>query len=99
MSDPAILAEQQNDPTFDDIDIGPIEETAAGVIMRGWREMVWRNAEQLALAKTPAQKRIAQQTIEYYAATQAQLIRQGFRASPLRTAKRDAWCAVHGLDG
>ena len=41
------------DPTFDDIDIGPVEETAAGVIMRGWREIVWRNAEQLALAKTP----------------------------------------------
>ena len=84
------------DPTFDDIDIGPVEETAAGVIMRGWREIVWRNAEQLALAKTPLQRRIAEQTIEYYAATQAQLIRKGFPSSPSRTAKRDAWCAVHG---
>jgi hypothetical protein len=64
--------------------------------MRGWREIVWRNAEQLALAKTPAQRRIAEQTIEYYAATQAQLIRKGFSASDTYSAKRDAWCAVHG---
>ena len=81
------------DPTFDDIDIGPVEETLAGAIMRGWREIVWRNAEQLALAKTPAQRRIAEQTIEHYAATQAQMIRQGFSANP---AQRDAWCAIHG---
>ena len=82
------------DPTFDDIDVGPVEETVAGVIMRGWREMVWRNAEQLALAKTPGQRRIAEQTIEYYAATQAQLIRKGFSSSS--SAERDVWCAEHG---
>jgi len=84
------------DPKFDDIDIGPVEEAAAGVIMRGWREIVWRNAEQLALAKTPGQRRIAEQTIEYYAATQAQLIRKGFSASSSYSARRDAWCAIHG---
>ena len=82
------------DPTFDDIDLLTVEETLAGVIMRGWREMVWRNAEQLALAKTPGQRRIAEQTIEHYAATQAQLIRTTF-SSP-SSAKRDAWCADHG---
>ena len=82
------------DPTFDDIDLLTVEETLAGAIMRGWREMVWRNAEQLALAKTPSQRRIAEQTIEHYAATQAQLIRTTF-ASPDST-KRDAWCADHG---
>jgi hypothetical protein len=65
--------------------------------MRGWREMVWRNAEQLALAKTPTQRRIAQQTIEYYAATQAQLIRKGFSMSD--STRRDAWCAEHGATG
>ena len=41
------------DPRFDDIDISTLEETTAGVIMRGWREGVWRHAEELALAKTP----------------------------------------------
>ena len=82
------------DPTFDDIDILTVEETGAGAIIRGWREIVWRNAEQLALAKTPTQRRLAQQTIEYYAATQAQLIRRGFARSD--STKRDAWCAEHG---
>ena len=82
------------DPTFDDIDIGPVEETVAGVIMRGWREIVWRNAEQLALAKTPAQRRIAEQTIEYYAATQAQLIRKGFAARTRPSATPGA--PMHG---
>src|SRR5690606_23226628 len=38
---------QRFDPTFDDIDLGSGEEAAAGVIIRGWREMVWRNAELL----------------------------------------------------
>jgi len=82
------------DPSFDDIDVLTVEETVAGVIMRGWREMVWRNAEQLALAKTPNQRRLAEQTIEHYAATQAQLIRTTF-ASPDST-ERDTWCAEHG---
>ena len=82
------------DPRFDDIDVLTVEETLAGVIMRGWREMVWRNAEQLARAKTPAQRRMAEQTVELYAATQAQLIRTGFAASS--SAERDAWCAEHG---
>ena len=81
------------DPTFDDVDAGPIDETTAGTIMRGWREMVWRNAENLALAKTPAQRRFAEQTIENYAATQARLMRTMF-AIP-NSAKRDAWCADH----
>jgi hypothetical protein len=85
------------DPTFDDIDVGTAEETVAGVIMRGWREMVWRHAESLALARTPLQKRLAQEEIETYAALQAVLIRSLFvTGSP---QKRDAWCAEHGRDG
>lgn len=81
------------DPTFDDIDAGTAEEAVAGVIMRGWREMVWRHAEALALARTPAQKNLVEKEIEVYSALQAQLIRTFFVANP---AKRDAWCAAHG---
>lgn len=84
------------DPTFDDIDAGTIEETVAGVIMRGWREIVWRNAEALALARTPAQLLLMQKEIETYAALQALLIRQLFTARPER---RNAWCAEHGMGG
>ncbi|MET0998991.1 MAG: DUF5995 family protein [Marmoricola sp.] len=83
------------DPTFDDIDAGPLEETAAGVIMRGWREMVWRHAENLATARTPLQRRLAEQSVEEYAATQGEMIRQVFRSTD-GSAARDAWCADHG---
>ena len=85
------------DPKFDDIDAGTVEETIAGVIMRGWREMVWRHAEQLALARTPAQRTVAQRQIETYAALQALMIRQLFAIND--SSERDAWCAAHGQDG
>ncbi|WP_418058109.1 DUF5995 family protein [Pimelobacter simplex] len=81
------------DPTFDDIDAGTADETVAGVIMRGWRELVWRHAEALVLARTPAARRLVEQQIEQYAALQARLIRAAFVAKP---AARDAWCATHG---
>lgn len=81
------------DPTFDDIDAGTLDETVAGVIMRGWRELVWRHAEALVLARTPAARRLVEQQIEQYAALQARLIRAAFVAQPTR---RDAWCATHG---
>jgi hypothetical protein len=85
------------DPTFDDVNFGTVEETAAGVIMRGWREMVWRHAEALALARTPAQRTVVQREIETYAALQALVIRQLFQIPD--SERRDAWCAAHGQDG
>ena len=85
------------DPTFDDVDAGTVEETIAGVIMRGWREMVWRHAEQLALARNPVQRTLAQKQIETYAALQALVIRQLFQIPD--SSRRDAWCAAHGQDG
>jgi hypothetical protein len=83
------------DPAFDDIDVGPFEETAAGVIMRGWREMVWRHAENLATARSPLQRQVAQHAVEEYAAGQARIIRRLFRSTD-GSAARDAWCATHG---
>ena len=41
------------------------------MIMRGWREMVWRHAEALALAKTPLPAAASSSEIEMYAASQA----------------------------
>lgn len=81
------------DPTFDDLDAGTLDDTVVGVIMRGWREMVWRHAEALVLARTPLQRQLVEKEIELYSSLQAQLIRAAFRAAP---AKRDAWCAAHG---
>ncbi|MGO4255992.1 DUF5995 family protein [Marmoricola sp. RAF53] len=79
------------DPMFNKLDVGPVDELLVGLIMRGWREMVWRHAE--ALVNAPAiLKPLVEREIEEYAATQAQLIRVVFAANP---AQRDAWCATH----
>jgi hypothetical protein len=84
------------DPTFDDINAGSVEETIAGVIMRGWREMVWRHAELLSLARTPAARNAVEKQIETYAALQGLGIRQFFTTP--HPERRDAWCAEHGTD-
>ena len=95
---PVFIEESQRfDPAFDQFHVGPVEGTVAGVIMRAWREGVWRNAELVANAKTPAQQKLASDWIENYALTQAQLIRSLpiFQATPASNAARDAWCAEH----
>lgn len=76
-------------PTFDDIDLAMLDEIGVGAIMRGWREVVWRNAELLVAAKTPGQRRAAERVVEEYAATQARLIRSVF-VNGDDGAKRDA---------
>jgi hypothetical protein len=86
---------QRFDPTFDDLDAGPVDDAGVGAIMRGWREVVWRHAEDLATASTPLQKQVAEHAIEEYAAGQAAMIRQMF-SSYDGSAARDAWCADHG---
>ncbi len=83
------------DPTFDDYDVGPADDIGVGAIMRGWREMVWRHAEDLVTARTPAQKALAEHAIEEYAASQATMIRATFGSSD-HSAARDAYCADHG---
>ena len=95
---PVFIEESQRfDPAFDQFHVGPVEGTVAGVIMRGWREGVWRNAELVANARTPAEQKLVSDWIANYALTQAQLIRSMpiFRATPASNAARDAWCAEH----
>lgn len=88
---------QRFDPAFNDYALGGLTGTAAGVIMRGWREMVWRNAEALANAKTPQQKALVEQWINNYALAQAKMIESMpiFQATPASNAARNAWCAAH----
>lgn len=97
---PVFIEESQRfDPTFDAYHAGPFEGTAAGVIMRGWREAVWRNAELLAKAKTPAQKKLVGDWIANYALGQARMIESIplFQATPASNATRDQFCAAnHG---
>ncbi|MET3962958.1 hypothetical protein ABIE44_002892 [Marmoricola sp. OAE513] len=80
------------DPTFNKLDLGPVDEVLVGAIMRGWREVVWRHAE--ALANAPSFVRpLVEREISEYAAGQAQFIKALF-ASP-SPDKRAAYCATH----
>jgi hypothetical protein len=58
--------------------------------VRGWRELVWRNAERLVNAQSGAERTQIAMQIEDLAALQAQLIaavpQPGYRAT------RDAYC-------
>lgn len=95
---PVFIEESQRfDPAFDMYHVGPVEGTAAGVIMRGWREGVWRNAEMIANARTPGELRLVNQWINNYALGQAKLIESMpiFRATTASNAARDTWCAAH----
>lgn len=84
------------DPAFDDLDLGPVDELVVSTIMRGWREMVWRHAEALVNARTPALRRLVTREIEEYAATQALLIRQVPIFRDAASPGRDAYCAANG---
>jgi hypothetical protein len=66
--------------------------------VEAWREIAWRNAERLVSATDPASYAAVSQSIENYAASQAQLIVDSTAYAPLQTsASRDAYCAVnHG---
>jgi hypothetical protein len=80
------------DPTFNKIDIGNVDDVLVGAIMRGWREIVWRNAE--ALSNAPAIFRpFVENEISGYAAAQAKLIRGIF--SKKDPTARDTYCAAH----
>ena len=62
-------------------------------ILQGWREGVWRNAERLRGARTPAERQVVSNGIEQYALTQARLIRAN--TTIRSSAARDAQCAEY----
>ncbi|MGI9019250.1 MAG: DUF5995 family protein [Solirubrobacterales bacterium] len=68
----------------------PIDDMAGLEAVRGWREMVWRHAEQLVNAGTPAERGQVAQRIEAYAGLTAQLI--AAMPAPGYRAQRDAYC-------
>jgi hypothetical protein len=80
------------DPATDDLDIGPVDDGFAVGLLQYWRELVWRNAELLLAAPTPAARRLVAATIEGVAEGQARLIMAVFGADP---KARDTWCATH----
>ena len=85
------------DPTFDDADVpGTTDDFLSFQPIPAWRETAWRNAERLVSAPTPAARALVAESIEQYAASQAQAIRLATAYGPLQSsAARDAYCAVH----
>jgi hypothetical protein len=83
------------DPTIDDADLpGTADDFGVFQVIPTWREIAWRNAERLVNAATPAERAQVADSIEAYAASQAQLIRQA-DGYPLwqDSSARDAYCA------
>ena len=68
----------------------PVDDIAGLEAVRGWREVVWRNAERLVNAETDAERAQVAQSIEDYAAAWAQLI--AAVPAPTYGAQRDAYC-------
>lgn len=83
------------DPTIDDVNVPGFmgDDAALFQTLQGWREGVWRNAEQLAAAQTPQQRRTVFAHIESYALTQARMIRTFTTSSD--SSARDAHCAAY----
>jgi hypothetical protein len=70
----------------------PFDDVVGLEMVRGWRELVWRNAERLVAAETRAERRQVAQQIESYAETQAEMI--AATSVPGYGATRDAYCAT-----
>lgn len=70
----------------------PVEDIAALEMVKGWRELVWRNAERLVDADSPGERAQVADSIEQHAAMWAQSMaapqQPGYRAA------RDAYCAA-----
>lgn len=73
----------------------PVDDIAGLELVREWREVVWRNAEALLRARTPAERAAVTASIQENAAIWAHLI--AAPAVPGYRATRDAYCAKHVL--
>jgi hypothetical protein len=70
----------------------PLDDLAGLELTRTWREVVWRNAERLANARSEAEWTRVARSIEEYAELNARLIAAA--GLPGYRATRDAYCAA-----
>jgi len=86
---------QHYDPFFSFIDMkpSPLDEIGTLETVKAWREGAWRNAERLMNARTPAERRQVEQSIDIdsrvWAESMASVTQPGHRAT------RDAFCRTH----
>lgn len=83
---------QRYDPFFKLIDQprAPLEEIGTLEVVKGWRELAWRNGERLLAAKTAPERAAVVAQIESNATLWAKLITAS--AQPGYRATRDAYC-------
>lgn len=86
------------DSTYDDTDVPTgLDDTTVFQAVTAWRELAWRNAERLVMARSPAARARVAGEIERAAATQAALLRTATAYPPLQDARvRAAFCAANG---
>lgn len=92
---------EQDDPMLALYDPpGTLDNAAAFQMIAAWREGVWRNAERLTFARTPAERQFVAQSIEAQAEASAVLIREmtAYRPPLFTTAERDRHCAQRPPD-
>jgi len=88
--------ERRYDPLVGGVNskLTPLDDVGGLEMVRGWRELVWRNAERLLAAKDAAARQRVADQIEANAAAWATLI--ATQAQPGYRATRDAYCASAG---
>jgi hypothetical protein len=82
------------DPLIDlsNPELVPLDDLAGLELVRGWRELVWRNAERLLSADGTKEQRKVAKSIEDQAALTANVIAAA--GLPGYGATRDAYCAA-----
>jgi Family of unknown function (DUF5995) len=68
---------ERYDPQFKLIDMKPVplDEVGTMEMVKGWREGAWRNAERLVNARTPAERKAVEDSIEVNSRVWAEMIR------------------------
>lgn len=84
------------DPSTDDVLFSGtgLEGTAYFQTLQSMREITWRNAERLVMARNESERERVARSIERYAVAVGEMIRAGTRIEDSST--RDGWCAVYG---
>lgn len=97
--DVVAAVKRRYDPAIDlsNPELVPIDDLAGLELVRGWRELVWRNAERLLNADGPAERRRVAKSIERNAANTAEVVAAG--GLPTYGPIRDAHCAAGPAGG
>lgn len=74
-----------------DLKPSPADELIALQVVRGWRELAWRNAERLVNARTAAERQLVRDSVEAYSEAAAEGI-VATNTIPGYGATRDAHC-------